>query len=322
MEAVRALEPLASSAGAYVMAVVLGLVWGSFANVCIYRMPPTAEHPKGRSVVSPGSHCGACGKAVRWYDNVPILSFLWLRGRCRDCKTEFSARYLLVEALTGALFGVAWWAAVDASAMFEPLELRLLRFAVYAAFVMAMVVVTFIDLDHQLILDRLTYPSIPVFYAAGLLLGNRWQDGLIGAAVGYGTVWLIIKGYHLLTGRWAMGMGDGKLLAIVGALLGWRGVVVALFGGSIVGTVITLSVLLLIRLGGAPQDEAEERAVEGKAGQATEGEPAEEEPAEEDDDGEELTGAEVPFGPYLAIAALFYLFAEPWVRINVAWLGS
>lgn len=317
MEAVRALEPLASSAGAYVMAVVLGLVWGSFANVCIYRMPPTAEHPKGRSVVSPGSHCGACGKAVRWYDNVPILSFLWLRGRCRDCKTEFSARYLLVEALTGALFGVAWWAAVDASAMFEPLELRLLRFAVYAAFVMAMVVVTFIDLDHQLILDRLTYPSIPVFYAAGLLLGNRWQDGLIGAAVGYGTVWLIIKGYHLLTGRWAMGMGDGKLLAMVGALLGWRGVVVALFGGSIVGTVITLSVLLLIRLGGAPQDEAEERAVEGKGGQATE-----REPAEGEEDGEELTGAEVPFGPYLAIAALFYLFAEPWVRINVAWLGS
>jgi leader peptidase (prepilin peptidase) / N-methyltransferase len=313
MEAVRALEPLATSAGAYGMAVVLGLVWGSFANVCIYRMPPTDEHPRGRSVVSPGSHCGACGKAVRWYDNVPILSFLWLRGRCRDCKTEFSSRYLFVEALTGALFGVAWWAAVDASAMFEPLEVRLLRFAVYAAFVMVMVVVTFIDLDHQLILDRVTYPSIPVFYMAGLSLGNRWDEGLLGAAVGYGTVWLIIAVYRLLTGKLGMGMGDAKLLALVGALLGWRGVVVALFGGSIVGTVLTLTAMLLVRLGGAPAEQPAEKAAEDGVDDGVDD-------GADDDDG--LTGAEVPFGPYLAIAAMFYLFAEPWVRINVAWLGG
>jgi leader peptidase (prepilin peptidase)/N-methyltransferase len=309
MEAVRALEPLATSAGAYVMAVVLGLMWGSFANVCIYRMPPTDEHPKGRSVVSPGSHCGACGEPVRWYDNVPILSFLWLRGRCRACKTEFSARYLLVEALTGALFGVAWWAAVDASAMFEPLELRLLRFTVYAAFVMVMVVMTFIDLDHQLILDRMTYPSIPLFYAAGLLLGNRWDEGLLGAAVGYATVWLIAEIYYRLTGREGMGLGDGKLLAVVGALLGWRGVVVALFGGSLVGSVITLTVLLLIRLGATKGAGAEGSSADGNDDDG-------------EDDGSDLTRTPVPFGPYLAIASMFYLFAEPWVRINVAWLGG
>lgn len=322
MEAVRALEPVATSAGAYVMAIVLGLVWGSFANVCIYRMPPTDEHPKGRSVVSPGSHCGACGEAVRWYDNVPILSFLWLRGRCRDCGAQFSSRYLFVEALTGALFGVAWWAAVDASAMFEPLEVRLLRFAVYAAFVMVMVVVTFIDLDHKLILDRVTYPSILLFYAAGLLLGNRWSEGLIGAALGYGLVWLIAEVYFRITGREGMGLGDGKLLAVIGALLGWRGVVVALFGGSVVGSVLGIAALLLFRRDPA-QDAAPSNPATGKGEAIVEATPEKSDGDDQGDEGEgELTGGEVPFGPYLAIAAMFYLFAEPWVRINVAWLGG
>ncbi len=324
MEVVRALEPWATHAGAYAMAVLLGLLWGSFANVCIYRMPPTDAHPKGRSVVSPGSHCGVCGKPVRWYDNMPVLSYLWLRGRCRDCKTEFSPRYLLVEVVTGALFGVAWWATVDAGALFEPLDVRLLRFAIYAAFVMVMVVIIFIDLDHKLILDRVTYPSIAVFYVAGLLLGRHWSEGLIGAAVGYGLVWLIAWVYYLLTGREGMGMGDGKLLAVVGALLGWPGVMVALFGGSLVGSV--LSILVILAMGGRGADDAPKdgevggsaatreasgaRAPEGSAG----GEPEEDEAS--------LARTEIPFGPYLALAAMFFLFAEPWVRITVPWLGG
>lgn len=328
MEAVRAFEPLAMQAWGYVAAVLLGLLWGSFANVCIYRMPPTEAHPRGRSVVTPGSHCGACGQPVRWYDNVPILSFLWLRGRCRDCGATFSARYLLVEALTGALFGVAWWAAVDASAMWEPFEVRLLRFAVYAAFVLVMVVVIFIDLDHKLILDRVTYPAIPVFYGAGLLLGRPWQQGLIGAAVGYGVVWLIAEGFYRLTGREGMGLGDGKLLAVVGALLGWRGVVVSLFGGSLVGAVLGVAALALARRGDAGEGPAD-GAADGVAkdgtradsvGGAGDGDDAGDDAGEEDDAA--LASAEVPFGPYLAIAAMFYLFTEPWVRINVVWLGS
>ncbi len=338
MEALRVLEPLATSLGAYLMAIALGLVWGSFANVCIYRMPPSAAHPKGRSVVTPGSHCGACGRPVRWYDNVPILSFLWLRGKCRDCGATFSPRYLLVEALTGALFGVAWWAAIDASAMFEPLEVRLLRFAVYAAFVMVMVVVLFIDLDHMLILDRVTYPAIPVFYVSGLLLGNHWSEGLLGAAIGYGLVWVIIEVFFRLTGREGMGLGDGKLLAVIGALLGWRGVVVALFGGSVIGSVLGIAALLLFRGGGeeaaqpgegAPPSQsnaAAESAPGGATPSAAQGAAADMEIGDGGDQGGEgegeLTGAEIPFGPYLVVAALFYLFAEPWVRINVAWLGG
>jgi leader peptidase (prepilin peptidase) / N-methyltransferase len=307
MEAVRSLEPWSTHPGAYAFVVLLGTLWGSFANVCIYRMPPTDVHPKGRSVVTPGSHCGACGAPVRWYDNVPLLSFLWLRGKCRDCATAFSPRYLLVEAVTGALFGVAWWATVDASAMFEPFEVRLLRFAVYAMFVLVMIVVTFIDLDHQLILDRVTYPSMAVFYGAGLLLDRHWSEGLIGAALGYGVVWLIAEGYFRLTGREGMGLGDGKLLAVVGALLGWRGVVVALFGGSLVGSVLGLGALLLAR-SRRPHNVGHGDQVHGDGLEVSEE--------------ISLTRVEMPFGPYLAIAAMFYLFAEPWVRINVSWLGS
>src|SRR5262247_1328876 len=137
----QGLEPLASSPGAYVFVVVLGLLWASFANVCIYRWPPSDEFPKGRSVVVPGSHCFACKKPIAWYDNVPLVSWLWLRGKCRRCGAAFSARYLIVEALTGALFGVAWWATVQVGALLEPFDVRLLRFAIYAAFCFVMVVI-------------------------------------------------------------------------------------------------------------------------------------------------------------------------------------
>src|SRR3954447_18325128 len=121
------LEVLSTTIGAYVFVVVLGLLWGSFANVCIYRWPPSEAFPHGRSVVAPGSHCFACQAPIRWYDNVPLLAWLWLRGRCRACKAPFSARYLIVEAVTGVLFGVAWWAAVIAPAPFEPFSARLLH---------------------------------------------------------------------------------------------------------------------------------------------------------------------------------------------------
>jgi leader peptidase (prepilin peptidase)/N-methyltransferase len=240
------LEPLSTSYGAYAFAIVLGLLWGSFANVCIYRWPPTDEFPKGRSVVKPGSHCFACGKPVRWYDNVPMLSYLWLRGRCRDCKTAFSARYLVVEGTMAALFGVAWWSTVVAGILWEPFEARLIRFVVQAGFCFVMVVIAFIDLDTKLILDKLTLWAIPIFYGLGFLLPeHRWQDGLIGIAVGYGGPWLIGEIFYRIRKKEGLGLGDSKMLALVGALLGWKGVVVSLFGGSLVGTVIVLPVILV-----------------------------------------------------------------------------
>ena len=292
------LEPLASSPAAYVFVVVLGLLWGSFANVCIYRWPPSAEFPKGRSVVAPGSHCFACGTPIRWYDNVPLLAWLWLRGKCRTCRAEFSSRYLIVEAVTGALFGVAWWFAVIATQGYGPFDQRLLRFAVYAAFCFVMVVITFIDLDHKLILNKITIPSIVVFYAAGLLWPDRhWYDGLVGAAIGYGLPWAIAEIYYRITHREGLGLGDSMLLALIGALLGWRGVVISLFGGSVIGSVIGITALII-----------------GRSTQADD--PAADPAPAADEDPPSLMRTELPFGPFLATAALFYLFAEPWIQIH------
>lgn len=283
------LEPVAATPAAYAFAVLLGLLWGSFANVCIYRWAPSEEFPRGRSVVTPGSHCSACQTPIKWYDNVPLLSYLWLRGKCRACKAPFSARYLLVEAITGALFGVAWWFCLGPAGMLEPFEVRLIRFVIAAGFLFVMVVITFIDLDTMLILDKVTIPSTVLFYLASLLLPERrWYDGLVGIAIGYGVPWAIGSLYYLIRKREGLGMGDAKMLALVGALFGWKGVFFSLFGGSVLGTVLTL----LNRLSASRDDSAE--------------------PA--------LT-AELAFGPYLAAAAVFYLFAEPWIEIHFRLTG-
>jgi leader peptidase (prepilin peptidase)/N-methyltransferase len=303
------LEPLATSTAAYGVVIALGLLWGSFANVCIYRWPT------GRSVVTPGSHCMACQAPIRWYDNVPVLAWLWLRGRCRACKAAFSPRYLVVEAVTGALFGFAWWVTVIAPAPFEPFGARLVHFVTDAAFCFAMVVIAFIDIDHMLILNKVTIPSIALAYLASFAWpGRRWYDGLIGAVVGYGLPWAIGVLYYLIRRREAMGLGDSMLLAVVGALLGWHGVLVVLSVGSMIGAVIVLTALLVRRAGGVPPPTEAPAAAEsdrdpGAAGPAP-GEP----PAEPEKPSVLFT--EVPFGAFLAMAAVLYLFAEPWVYIH------
>jgi len=307
------LELLSTSYSAYAFVVLLGLLWGSFANVCIYRWPPSAEFPKGRSVVKPGSHCFACKTEIRWYDNVPLLAWLWLRGKCRSCKAPFSPRYLIVEAVTGALFGVAWWMTVTAGVWWgEPFDQRLIRFAIYATFCVVMVVITFIDLDHKLILNKVTIPSIIGFYVLGVLLlpERTWYGGLIGAVVGYGLPWTIGEIYYRVTGRDGLGLGDSMLLAVIGALLGWKGVAVALFGGSVVGSVIGIAALALARRRGGPAGRASETPdnLEPPASETA--------PEPEGDSAPSLMRTELPFGPFLAIAAVFYLFAEPWIQLN------
>ena len=273
---VSELQPLATSWAACGLAVLLGLLWGSFANVCIYRWPPTDEHPSGRSVVKPDSHCSSCQTPIRWYDNVPLLSYLWLRGRCRACKAEFSPRYLLVEALTGALFGVAWWFTLGEGGMFMAFDDRVFLFVIYAAFVWVMVVITFIDVDHMLILDKITIPAIVIAYAVSLFI-RPWWEGLVGIVVGYGVPWLIGWLYLKIRKREGMGLGDSKLLALVGALLGWKGVVVSLFGGSMLGAIIGIIVLARSK--------------------------------------QKIMQSELPFGPFLCAAAVFYLFAEPYIEL-------
>lgn len=301
------LEPLATSPSLYVVVVVLGLLWGSFANVCIYRWPPSEEFPHGRSVVAPGSHCFACKAPIKWYDNVPLLAWLWLRGRCRSCQAPFSPRYLVVEAVTGALFGMSWWAAVVSQSLFMPFGARLVHFVIYAAFSFVMVVITFIDLDHMLILNKVSVPSIVVFYGASFLMPDRqWYDGLIGAAIGYGLPWVIGEIYYRVTHREGLGLGDGMLLALVGALLGWPGVLVSLFGGSVIGAVVGISALLVGRTGAARETEASPSQPTDEATG----------PEAEAADTPSPMHTELPFGPFLAMAALFYLFAEPWIQIH------
>ncbi|HEY8515364.1 MAG TPA: A24 family peptidase [Candidatus Binatia bacterium] len=214
------------------MALALGAATGSFLNVVIHRLPLR------QSVVAPRSHCTSCGRTIPWYDNIPVLSWFLLRGRCRACGEKFSIRYPIVEALTGVLLLVlslefGWGLG--------------LAFAFY--FVCSLLVVTYIDLDHRIIPDRVTLPGI----AVGLLLALvapaevRWsavQAWALGVLIGGGVLWLVAWVYELATGREGMGGGDIKLLAMIGAFLGWQGVLVTLLVASLLGSVIGTALML------------------------------------------------------------------------------
>lgn len=239
-----------------VFAFTFGAVVGSFLNVCIYRLPLE------QSVVSPGSRCMGCGTAIRWYDNIPILSWLVLKGRCRSCKEPFSIRYPLVELLTGLL----------ATALFLKFGLSL-SLVVMFLFCAALVVITFIDFDHQIIPDEISLPGIILgFLCSFFLPGHGWLSSLLGIAVGWGSLALIFYGYLWLTGREGMGGGDAKLLAMMGAFLGLQAVPFIIFASSLVGTVAGLSIM----------------AVQRKDRHLA-----------------------IPFGPYLALGAVLYIFCGP-----------
>lgn len=309
------LEPFALSSVGHAFAFILGALFGSLANVCIYRWPPTDEHPEGRSIVRPGSHCPACGSSIRWHDNVPILGWALLRGRCRDCKTGIAPRYPLVELLMAVLFLAAYHHVMAGGYLYEPLATRALRFTVLAAFVFTLIVIAFIDLDHRLILDKITYPAIPIFYGLGMLLPEqRWYTGLIGAAVGYGLVRAIADGYRWLTGRDGIGYGDGKLLAMIGALFGWQGVAASLFLGSLSGSIIGIGALLIVRHTRRGQRDPAGLGAPG-GGPAPERTPA---PGSEPDIAEvPLRHVELPFGPFLVLGALAYMHTQPWLRLDL-----
>lgn len=285
------MEHLLATPIAYIGVFVLGLLFGSFANVCIYRLPEDrGVLGRLRSLATPGSHCFACKEPIAWYDNVPLLAYLWLRGRCRSCKAEFSPRYLFVEAATAMLFVAVYELCLHRIYVDQPLDAQLTRAGIYMLFVFVLVVITFIDLDTFLILNVITYPAVVVFYGlAQLLPENHWSEGLIGAVVGYGIVRVIADGYTLIRGRQGMGYGDGKLLAVVGALLGWKAVVFSLFAGSVIGVVFNLPLLVLQRRRQQPEEDAEDY----------------------------IGHVEIPFGPALATAAAAYLFIEPWLEIQL-----
>ncbi len=211
------------------MALAFGSVIGSFLNVCIHRLP------RGESLVFPGSHCPLCGARIRWYDNVPLLSYLILRGRCRDCRGRISPRYPLVEAISAAL---CLWLVIRHGASVTT--------AVYYALVCALVVVAFIDLDHQIIPDLITYPGIPLGVAASFVLPDlTLKDSLLGVLVGGGILLAVAVLFQWIRKKEGMGMGDVKLLAMIGAFLGWKAVVLTLLLSSFVGAVVGYAALRL-----------------------------------------------------------------------------
>lgn len=202
---------------------LLGAVIGSFLNVVAVRLP------RGESVAHPPSHCPACRAAIAWFDNIPVLSFLALRGRCRHCRAPISWRYPLVETATATLFALAAWR----------LEARLEAVLPAWAFLAALVAVAAIDLEHEIIPDRITLPGIAAGFLASLVNPSvRWLDSLLGIAVGGGVILIVI-----VVSRGGMGGGDMKLCAMIGAFLGWQLAALTLFlavivGGAIAGTLL------------------------------------------------------------------------------------
>jgi leader peptidase (prepilin peptidase)/N-methyltransferase len=214
------------------LAFVLGACVGSFLNVVIHRLP------RGESLVAPRSRCPSCGTEIAAYDNVPILSWLLLRGRCRRCGTAISFRYPLVELLT-ALIALALHGRFGFS----------LEFLVAFYFACTLLAIAYIDLDHQIIPDVLSLPGVGVgLVAAPLLHPGTWLDAIqaavLGALLGGGILFAVAWTYERSTGREGMGGGDIKLLAMVGAFLGWQGVLLTLLLGSLVGSVIGVSIMV------------------------------------------------------------------------------
>ncbi len=209
------------------LATLFGLVWGSFLNVVIHRLP------LGVSLVSPRSRCPSCGKPVAAYDNVPLLSYVLLLGRCRHCKASISIRYPVIEAAVGAA-SLSAFLRHGAS----------LEFASELVFVAATLALVFIDFDHQILPNGITLPGA----ALGLALAGprpeiSFVDAVQGALLGAGILFLVAEVYFRLRKVEGLGMGDVKMMGMVGAFLGWKGVLLTLFLGSLSGSLVGLVVM-------------------------------------------------------------------------------
>lgn len=230
---------------------VLGLLWGSFFNVCIVRIPE-AKSLLGRS------KCPRCGRAIRWYHNIPILSFLWLKGQCASCRKRISIQYPLVELSTALLF--LW--------LFYQYGLTL-RFMFYTVFTSVLLIISVIDLYHQIIPDELSLGGIVVGFLVSLILKDvSWWESLLGMGLGGGSFFAVSYLYEKLAKREGLGGGDVKLLAMIGAWLGYQSILVVVVASSFLGSVVGGGLMLM------------------KKGNLK---------------------TAIPFGPFLAIGALIYL---------------
>lgn len=231
-----------------------GAIVGSFLNVVILRLP-TGE----RSLVSPPSQCPYCKTHIRWYDNIPILSFICLMGKCRYCKTKISVQYPFVELCT-ALLSLALYTKFGLS--FE--------YFFYFLFVCGLIAIIFIDIAHQIIPDKISLPGIVIGFVGSFFCSAlTWQQSSLGILLGGGVLYAIAEGYYFITKRDGMGGGDIKLLAMIGGFLGWQSLLFVIFASSVSGSIVGIIAILC----------------QGKGGQTR-----------------------IPFGPFLAFAAMCFLF--------------
>lgn len=231
----------------FAAAAALGAIIGSFLNVVIHRVP------REESIAFPASHCPSCGTAIRPYDNIPVLSWAVLRGRCRSCRAPISARYPAVELLTAALFALTFW--LDSRLTWSlPFDL---------AFVAALIALVFIDAEHMILPNAITYPGIVVAVVARLFVHNLYGvcalcgahaylplwtlslvNSLLGALVGGGFLWLVGWLWERVRGVEAMGLGDVKMMLMVGAYLGWPLTLLSVFVGVLSGSLAGVGLML------------------------------------------------------------------------------
>lgn len=307
-----------------VVAVSLGLLFGSFLNVVIHRVP------RGENIATPPSSCPACGTRIRPWDNVPVLSWLLLRGRARCCGAKIAPRYPLVEAL-GGLLG---WAVMQGIVLGLPGETPLARagllFLIYFTLTLGLLAALFIDLDHMLLPDSITLGGIALGVITLPLRDTHWLDALLTGAVGFGGVWLLfILGYRWLRGRDGMGLGDAKLLALAGVWFGATGTIFVLFAGAVQGLLVALTLLAVTgRIEEPAGVRAEREALAAHLATLSETERAELEKELHGDlllsDPKQGLGA-IPFGPFLILAMYELLFFGDALRgiwSDMMWPGA
>lgn len=302
-------------------AFALGAVVGSFLNVVIHRVPA------GMSVVHPPSHCPVCESQIAWYDNIPIVSWaVLLGGRCRHCDTPIPARYTVVEALSGLLIAALWFklahphfASMDAFAQIQWTQLAI-PFGFYAIFCWLLVAITFVDLEHLIIPHTFTVPGMVVGLAVPWVIDLvfdvgevpnlwppvTWLESGIGLAAGGISVLIIFYAYYAVRGVAGIGGGDVTLMAMVGAWLGWPAIIFIFFAASLQGTIAAVGAMIV---GGdllrdsrdilAEDEEDADNIDRDEADTVASVEPAPDE--------EEAGSLAVPFGPFIALAAVEYL---------------
>jgi leader peptidase (prepilin peptidase)/N-methyltransferase len=236
-----------------IIVILFGLCVGSFLNVCIYRIPLS------KSIAFPGSSCTNCSSSIRFYDNIPVLSFIWLKGKCRKCGYLISLRYPMVEITTSLIFLSLF---LNFGFSFELI--------IYFIFFSFLIIIIFIDIDHQIIPNIITLPGIIFFLCTSFFTSSiTFIQSLSGIIAGGGILYIVALTYYLFTKKEGMGGGDIKLLAMIGAFVGWKGVVFTIFIASFSGTIA--GILIILIKGQSFKDK-------------------------------------IPFGPFLSIGAMTYIF--------------